>query len=247
MARRLAVWILLIGALGIGVAFQRSDSTESFATSDPITVVDIETGVGDLEVVATATGGASYRRTASRWAGASFDEVVQGGVLHIRADCPSLAILGCDVSYRIEVPAAAMLTLKSGSGSIDVVGGFTGPVRVETGAGPVEVRGPSGPVSIRAGAGPLTASGLGSATVQAATGSGPISLTLTGSPPEVVVAETGSGPVDVNLPPGRYRVVADSGTNTVDIGVETDGQAKAVVTAKTGAGPITVRPVAGSG
>lgn len=241
------MWILLVGALAVGLAFQRSLASTTFSVSEAVSMVDVRTDAGDIEVVVGDGPGVTAVRTATHWAGGRFDERAEGGVLVIRATCPSWSIVGCEANYRIEVPAGAMVTAHVGSGSVRVSGPLTAAVRTETGAGDIEVRGVSGPLSARTGTGSIQAAELSSASVQASSGAGRIALDLSGRAPEVVVAETGSGPVDLRLPPGRYRILANSGTGQVDVGVESHDGAAAVVTAKSGTGPVKVRPAAGAG
>jgi hypothetical protein len=115
---------------------------------------------------------------------------VAGGVFRIRSRCPSTLFHTCAESYRLLVP--------------DNV-----PVDVRTSGGDVTLEGYRGSARIATGSGRISVSGFCGFSLQASAGSGDISADTACAPQQMSLRST-SGDVSALVPPGRYRVDADS-------------------------------------
>lgn len=177
---------------------------------------------GNVRVVGTV-------RAANRWTTSAEEQarVVQavaanppivqnGGRIDVgRIDDPELA-RRVAISYEVTVPHTTRLTLKTGSGSLDV-GALAGPVSVSTGSGSVEV-GAIGDV------------------VQVSTGSG--SVKVDGGRGTTVIS-TGSGTVHAGAFEGDLRIRTGSG------GIHVDRASGGVVELESGSGSLNLRSLDG--
>lgn len=241
-ARRLALLIVLVGGVALAIALARAPATTTYEAAGPISVVDVETDEGGVELVGTTSDGTlRAERTAGRWGQARFEQSARDGVVVLRAECPGWALLGCGASYRLTVPEGAQVRVRTGGGAIGVAARLTGPVRLETGSGDVTVAAVAGVLTVRTTSGAISALGLEADSIDVTSGSGPVDVAVVGAPPSVVIAETASGSLALTLPPAEYRVVADS-RGTVDIGVVNVIAGRSVVAARSDTGSITIRP-----
>lgn len=240
MKTRLAAAILLVGGLALMAVFLRSTSTEEFVADGPFDAVEIETDGGDVVVTGTAGTGAVIRRASSR--GVRVSEQTAGSALRLAVDCPAIVLVGCEISYRVEIPAGARLRVTTRGGSVALAGDLRGAVRVDAGSGEVRLDGLAGAVTARTTSGPIAADALRARTVDLASGSGAITVAMAAdAPPETLLLESSSGSITALLPDAAYQVAAES-AGTVAVEVALDATSPHIVSARSQAGPIRIQP-----
>jgi hypothetical protein len=116
------------------------------------------------------------------------------GNLQIRSRCAAAILSPCRSTYRVSVPDNVPLTVLTSSGDVRFEG-FRGSARIQTESGNVGVESYCGfALSVRAGSGDVRASAA--------------------CAPERLELRTRDGDIRAIVPPGRYRVDADSGAGT---------------------------------
>jgi hypothetical protein len=149
----------------------------------------------------------------------------------------------CQVDFRVTVPRATALDLKSGSGGIKITGS-KGVVAFKSGSGQVDVDGEILSLDGKSGSGGVRINGLtGDGEVK--TGSGDITVTYKRRPPRGrLELKSGSGDATVYLPAGshvRTSFMAGSGALTNELGDTPD--APFSIAAKAGSGNLAVKPL----
>lgn len=248
MSRRLVfILIALVGTAGVVVAglslfFSERDRT-TLVQPGPVRSVEVDVEAGRVEVVPGGADEATITRTRRYLVGApATKELLVDGVLTIEARCGGLVAAGCGVDYRIEVPAGVPVRIRTDRASVSVVE-MSGMVEVTAGAGDVRLHRTRGPVRVETSAGTLEGVDIVAEYLDATTAAGAIRLSLA-LPPGRLGLTTGAGDIDVTLPAAEagYRVVADTGSGTADVGVvRNEGGSRAII-AKTGSGTIRVHP-----
>lgn len=118
---------------------------------------------------------------------------------------------GITVNYEIDVPTAAAVTARSGSGRLEIEG-IDGDVRARTGSGSIRVDDVAGRVEARSGSGSIRAALVGGG-FEGHSGSGSIDARLTG--PGDVTVSTGSGSIALDGVEGSLSARTGSGSVTV--------------------------------
>lgn len=245
--RLLAVLIALVGTAGIlVVGLSTWFPEEDRATITPpgaVRRVEVDVEAGRVAVVAGGTGGVTVDRTRRYLRGKPVtEERVVDGVLRVTAMCTRVPTFGCEVDYRIEVPAGVSVQVRTERGSVSV-DDIIGMVDVTTSAGAVRLSRVRGPVKVTTSTGSVDGDDLVAEFLDATTGAGRIRLSLA-EPPGRLGLRTGAGSIDVGLPPavGGYRVAADAGAGSVDVSVEQNPGASRAVIVNSGAGRVRVHP-----
>ncbi len=158
------------------------------------------------------------------------------------------------IDYEVSAPRGVALNLRSGSGDIEVdnLGRF---LKAETGSGSVRAHGIAGPADLHTGSGDLELQQSAQGEVRATTGSGSVRINgLSGA----LTARTGSGDIEANgnltgaahLQSGsgsirlhlghdaRYTVDASTGSGTIRVPGNRDGDRHHLNQAVNGGGPI---------
>lgn len=248
MTRRILIVLIIVVGLGgvfvAGVAtFAGADDHATFTQSGPIRQLEVEVESGRVQIVAQQANEARVERTRRYVRGKPHaEETFVDGVLRLQADCPSFVVVGCKVDYRVAVPAATAVRVRTRSGSVSVTE-IAGMIDVETKAGGVRLDRTRGPVKASTSAGNLDGTDLVAPFVDATTGAGHIRLSLSEPSPRLTL-RTDAGGVDVALPPaqGGYRVTTDTHAGKAEVTVAQDPSSARAVEATTGAGNIRVHP-----
>lgn len=234
-----AVAVLGAALLLAGCTFGEGARTSAAAdatVAEAVTAVRL-TGVrsGSVEVTTGTGPGVAVRRTV-HYRGATAPEVgqkVTGGVLTFTSGCSR----NCSVDYRLEVPAAATVTIEGNSGRVAVTG--VAAADVESDSGDVRADGITGPLKVRTTSGTITATGLAGPSAEVRSVSGDARLDFTRAPASVS-AETTSGDVTLKVPTGPYRVAVSTTSGDRDVTLPTDPAATSRVVAKTTSGDVRV-------
>ena len=206
-----------------------------------VRAIEFNGSSGDVEVRAdSASGTVALTRRLSWGPGSSQptpDESVQDGTLHVTTDCSGF-MSWCSVDYVMHVPTGTVVTLRNGSGDIELSGDL-GATEASTGSGDVTVTGGGDTLKLSAGSGDIEASGLEATQVIGNTGSGSLDLDFARAPDDVSL-EAGSGDVTVSLPRGSYAVDVTTGSGDESVTVTDDPTASDHVRVKTGSGNVEV-------
>jgi hypothetical protein len=119
------------------------------------------------------------------------------GLAQLRARCPAALLGSCTSSYRLRIPDNVPVTVRTTGGDV-TSSGYRGSATVDTRRGSVDFDGWCGnSLQIRADSGDVRA--------------------VTSCPPQRLQLRSRTGSVDALVPPGRYRIDADSdeGSRTV--------------------------------
>jgi DUF4097 and DUF4098 domain-containing protein YvlB len=242
----LIVLIVVVGLAGIIVAavaaFATVEDRTVTTTPGPIRSVEIDLEAGRVEITPGVANEAKVDRRRRYIVGAPVvSETFVDGVLRLSGECESLVTLGCKVDFRVEIPAAVPVRIRTDTGSVAVTE-MTGMVEVDTGAGGIRLNGTKGPVHASTSAGNIDGVDLVATFLDARTDAGRIRLSFA-EPSSRVDLRTGAGNIDLALPAsgGGYRVATETGAGKVDVGVDNDPAANRAVTATTGAGNIRIR------
>jgi hypothetical protein len=209
-ARRASPWwwlvlvstVLLVGfAAGMGIWWAASSDRRevSYRVIGTLSAIELDLDTASVEIVGGEAGPIRVVRTEEF----AFDRppdddhAVRDGVLRIRSRCPDTVIGTCTASYRIAVRDNVQVNVRSSSGLVRIAG-LNGSARIETGSGPISVDGFCGFQ--------LTATSASGDVLGAADCS-----------PDRMELRSASGDVHAIVPPGRYRVDANSDRGSADV------------------------------
>lgn len=248
MIRRLLLILIALVGLGgvfvLGLAtFAGAEDRATFSQGGPIRQVEVDVEAGRIEIVAHQANEATVERTRRYiWGEPVVRETYADGVLRLHAECRRFIAAGCAVDYRLGLPVAAELRIRTRSGSISVEG-MGALIDAETRAGEIRLVRTRGPVQAVTSAGDIEGTDIAARFVDATTDAGRIRLSLS-EPSQRMGLETGAGRIDLALPPagGGYRVTAETGAGEVDVRVAQEPTAARVITASSRAGSIRILP-----
>jgi hypothetical protein len=227
-----AVWVsgLVLLAVIVALAVDWIATSETRVTSYAVTGspsgIDLNVGSGDVEVLGGGTSAVEIRRAEHLSFGHRSRErrAVSGRILDIDSQCPDVIVGTCSADYRLTVPDNVPITVHTSDGDVHLAA-FRGSATVETDSGNV------------------SADAFCGFSLAITTGSGN-ARTTTACSPQRLAMRSDSGSLDATLPPGRYRIQAqtDSGTRKVS-GLSSSAQAPFAIQAVTSSGDVTVRGV----
>lgn len=235
------VLMLLLTCFYVGTWLSRGREHDSrlFPVQGDHIVVDLNGG-GDLRLSTGKPGGVlvdsevtwSLSRPKMSW---TYD----AGVLHLET-ADYLSPFGhFSRSFSVLVPPSMSVDVRSGSGDISAVD-LAGDLKLETGSGAVTVFNATGRLELKDGSGDIFVSGASSSVVNAHTGSGDVHLILE-TAPVTVDAATGSGDLTVEVPAGtRYQVRKETHSGSTGGDVSSYPQAANTISATTSSGSVTV-------
>jgi Putative adhesin len=169
------------------------ERTGTYVVRGTVNGVTLDIGDADLDIIGGGTQAALQVSRTDRFSfghPAEAQRAVSGGTLRLRSRCPAALIGTCSSSYRLRVPDNVPVTVKSTSGDVAATG-YRGSARVDTTTGDVSFNGWCGfNLQVRADAGNVRA--------------------VAACSPERLQLRSRQGSVDALVPPGRYRVDAES-------------------------------------
>ena len=222
----MSAFALLTAGLVMAVWWVATDEerTGTYNVRGSVTGITLDLGEADLQIVGGGSQPAlqvSHTDKFSFGHPAEAERVIQGGTLRLRSRCPAALIGSCRSSYRLRVPDNVPVRVRTTSGNV-TSSGYRGSASVDTTSGDVNFDGWCGfNLQIRAEDG----------DVRAAAACTPQRLQL----------RSRQGSVDALVPPGRYRVDAetDEGSRTVR-GVTTGDDAPFQIQALSTTGDVRV-------
>jgi hypothetical protein len=198
-------------------------SSASYAVSGALLGIELDVGRGDVEIIGGGRGEVQVRRTERSLYGHEPEEqrTIAGGVLRITSRCVSLVVGSCTADYRITVPESVAVTITAQRGDVHL-DAFRGSAHVATGGGSI------------------TAEAFCGFVLEATAHGGSIDVATICSP-ERLELRTDSGDVSATVPPGRYRIDADSNGGQVAVrGLEHAGDAPWTIQALSSSGDVTL-------
>jgi hypothetical protein len=216
-----AVVLLVVLGLGAWWVSSSEERVTSYSVRGTLDAIVLDLGSADAEIVggvrrpwSTCADGRLRVRAARprRPADHARD-------LRLRSRCPATVLGSCSASYRLTVPNNVPVTVRTDSGSVRLEG-FRGSARIET---------LSGDVSATAYCG---------FALRARAEEGDVS-TSASCAPERLELRSRTGDVRAVVPPGRYRIDADSDTGANSVrGLTAADDAPFQILALSGAGDV---------
>jgi hypothetical protein len=218
---------VVVGVLATLVVWAIVSSQErisSLAVRGFLNGVNVDAGDASVTVVRGGDRiGVGVRRTDHYTFGhdARVSRSVVDGVLRLRSRCPSTVLHTCSADFRLIVPDNVPVTVATRSGAVDFIG-YRGTARVTTASGDINLGGFCGN------------------SLEATAGTGDIDAD-TSCAAQQLSLRSRSGAVHAHVPPGRYRVEADSDAGHVAIrGLTREDGSPFRVQALSGSGDVVV-------
>jgi hypothetical protein len=176
------------------------ERTSTYVVRGTVNGVTLDIANADVDIVGGGTQAALQVSRTDRFAfghPAEAQRAVRGGTLDLRSRCPATLIGSCSSAYRLRVPDNVPITIRTSSGNVSS-SGYRGSATVDTSSGGVSFNGWCG------------------FNLQIRTLTGNVRTAASCSPDRLQLRSR-RGSVDALVPPGRYRVDAESdeGARTV--------------------------------
>ena len=218
-----AIIAFAVLAMGAGWLVTLQSKTTRYAISAPLARVELSLSSGNALIVGTQSTTLEVRRTDQYSFGHAPREQrsLVGGVLRISSHCPKVVVGSCSASYELAVPETMTVHVHSTGGNVRLTG-FRGTAVVQTRAGNVNVDAYCG------------------FDLAAITASGKVRIGAACSPARLQV-RTSSGDAVAQVPPGRYRINAVSGSGPPRVtGVISDPRAPFTIDMRSRSGSVTI-------
>lgn len=224
VAASVAVLVVAGVALGVSWALSRETTIASFSVRGAASGVTLELRGGSVDVVG---GGRRERVEVQRIDEHSFGHepvttrTLRGGVVALATRCPEAVLDSCDAHYRLVVPDNLPLTIRTTDGDVRF-DRFRGSAGVTTDGGDVDVEGFCGfSLEVSARTGDVSAAAV--------------------CPTERLLLRSREGDVAAAVPPGRYRLDADTDGGARSVrGIEVDDEAPFQIQALSDGGDVEV-------
>jgi len=200
------------------------ERTATYQVRGPVTAITLDIGEADLQIVGGGGQAALQVSHTDRFSfnhPAESERVVRDGELRLRSRCPAALIGSCSSAYRLRVPDNVPVRVRTTSGDVSS-SGYRGSATVDTTSGSVDFDGWCGfNLQVRADVGDVRATA---------------SCT-----PQRLQLRSRAGSVQALVPPGRYRVDAESDEGKRSVrGVSTGDDAPFQVQALSTTGDVRV-------
>jgi len=190
-----SAFALLTAGLAMVVwwAATNEERTGTYNVRGSVTGITLDLGEADLQIVGGGSQAVLQVSHTDRFAfghPAEAERIVQGGTLRLRSRCPAALLGSCSSAYRLRVPDNVPVRVRTTSGDVSS-SGYRGSATVDTRSGDVNFDGWCGfNLQVRADVGDVRA--VASCT------------------PQRLQVRSRQGSVEALVPPGRYRVDAES-------------------------------------
>ncbi len=196
----------------------------SYSVRGTLTAIALDLGNADAEIIGGREAPVVDVRRTDSFAfdhPARAERKVSGGTLTLRSRCPVTVLGTCSASYRLTVTNNVPVTVRTASGDVRL-DGFRGSARIETLTGDV------------------SASAYCGFVLRARAEEGNVSASASCAPNRLELRSR-DGDVRAVVPPGRYRIDADSDTGTQRVeGLTTADDAPFQILALSGAGDVAL-------
>lgn len=223
---------LIVIGIGAAVGWQWSSATEVDGQLDTaISEVRVAAESGDVSIRTAAVPSTSVHEVLHYFlVKPSGTYSVDGNTL-VLGDCG----WNCTVDYDIVVPQNVVVTGRTDSGDVAVRG--AGRVDLRSDSGDIDIRQVAGAVRLQTDSGSVEGRQLaGDADVHADSGD----VTLSFDEPADATVHSDSGFIEIAVPPGIYRVAAETDSGSQEIDVPTDPTAAHALTVSADSGDIAL-------
>ena len=221
-----SAFALLTAGLVMAVWWAATDQerTATYQVRGSVTAITLDIGEADLQIVGGGSQAALQVSHTDRFSfnhPAEAERVVRGGELRLRSRCPAALIGSCSSAYRLRVPDNVPVRVRTTSGDV-TSSGYRGSATVDTTSGSVNFDGWCGfNLQVRADVGDVRATAA--------------------CTPQRLQLRSRAGSVQALVPPGRYRVDAESDEGKRSVrGVTTGDDAPFQVQALSTTGDVRV-------
>jgi hypothetical protein len=211
LRRRPSAWAWLVtvsacliggfaAVLAIGWATTSEKRIDSYTVRGSLNGISLDLGEADADIVGGGQRPSVAVRDTETFAfghPAIVHREADDGTLHISSRCPPAVLAECHASYRLIVPDNVPLTVRTGSGDVRF-DRYRGSAEVDTTTGDIGIAGYCG------------------FALRARTDSGDVRAVSTCAP-ERMELRSRAGDVEAIVPPGRYRVDAESDDGTREV------------------------------
>ena len=223
----ISAFALLTAALVMLVwwAATSEERTGTYLVRGSVTGITLDLGDADVQIVGGGSQASLQVSHTDRFAfghPAEAERVVRDGTLRLRARCPEALLGPCSSAYRLRVPDNVPVRVRTTTGSVSSTG-YRGSASVNTRSGDVSFDGWCGfNLQVRADVGDVRA--------------------VAACAPQRLQLRSRTGSVEALVPPGRYRVDAESDEGERSVrGVTTGEDAPFQVQALSTTGDVRVR------
>lgn len=221
-----SAFALLTAGLAMAVWWAATDEerTATYQVRGPVTAITLDIGEADLQIVGGGSQAllqVSHTNRFSFGHPAEAERIVRAGELRLRSRCPAALIGSCSSAYRLRVPDNVPVRVRTTSGDVSS-SGYRGSATVDTTSGSVDFDGWCGfNLQVRADVGDVRA--------------------VASCIPQRLQLRSRAGSVQALVPPGRYRVDAESDEGKRSVrGVTTGDDAPFQVQALSTTGDVRV-------
>jgi Putative adhesin len=226
--RLVAVSAVIVLGVVLGIAVWWAVTSEarvtSYAVRGQLDGITLDLGNADARIVGGRDQPLVEVRRTDRFAfgqRAVSRRRISNGVLTLRSRCPRAIVGTCDATYRLTVPNNVPIAVRTGSGDVQIAG-FRGSARIDTRTGDI------------------AASAFCGFLLHARADQGDVSAAAACTP-ERLELRSRTGDVRAVVPPGRYRIDADSDTGERALrGLQPVDDAPFHILALSGAGDVQV-------
>jgi hypothetical protein len=227
------MWLVTVSAclvggsalvMGVWWLASREERVSTYAVRGALNAVTLDLGDADAVIVGGGDGRPAVIQRTEHFAFGHEAEArreVSGGVLRLRSRCPEAVFGSCSADYRLTVPDNVPVTVRTGSGDVRFTR-YRGSARIDTEAGDISVAAFCGfALQARAETGHVSASAA--------------------CPPERLMLRSASGDVHAVVPPGRYRVDADTDGGSSEVsGITSADESPFQIQALSSSGDVAV-------
>jgi hypothetical protein len=221
-----SAFALLTAGLLMAVWWAATDEerTATYQVRGSVTAITLDIGEADVQIVGGGSQAALQVSHTDRYSfnhPAESERVVRGGELRLHSRCPAALIGSCSSAYRLRVPDNVPVRVRTTSGDVSS-SGYRGSATVDTTSGSVDFDGWCGfTLQVRADVGDVRATAA--------------------CTPQRLQLRSRAGSVQALVPPGRYRVDAESDEGKRSVrGVTTGDDAPFQVQALSTTGDVRV-------
>lgn len=215
--------VVVLTGMSLWSWLARQSETQRDTHQRPISRIDLDLGIGEVNLVAGEPGRVDVERQLT-WSSTkpTLIESWDGDTFRVKATCDEdFVIAACGVTYTIKVPPATTVDVRTSEGNI-------------------ALRDLAGPLRLTTATGGITGTGLRAGTVEAGTQMGAIGLKFVQAPGSLRTSSE-TGDIDLEVPEGtNYALDLGGGLGEQTVGVRATPYAANTISVRNSTGAIRV-------